>query len=137
MGCFSFYPVKHITTGEGGMFVSHDADTVAKVGKLRAFGVDRRHDERTIPGMYEVPGLGLNYRMSELSAALGRTQMAKLEQNLAERRRNFEALKAALSGLDGIRILDANRPEQTQSHYCMSVVLGDRLAPRQIGRAHV
>lgn len=131
MGCFSFYPVKHITTGEGGMFISRHADVVEKVAKLRAFGVDRKHDERTIPGMYEVPSLGLNYRMSEMQAALGRTQMAKIAQNLDERRANFEALKQGLANAPNVRVLDSTSPRASQSHYCMSVVLDDRIGARR------
>src|SRR5947207_1605999 len=51
----SFYPVKHITTGDGGMFVTRHADLAAKVAKARAFGVDRSFAERAIPGVYDVP----------------------------------------------------------------------------------
>jgi perosamine synthetase len=97
VGTFSFYPVKHITTGEGGMFVSRHADVAQQVARLRAFGVDRTHGERSIPGMYEVPSLGLNYRMSEMQAALGRTQTAKLPAFLGARRANFEALRGHLA----------------------------------------
>jgi len=59
-GCFSFYPVKQITTGEGGMLLSRHRSVAEGVGRLRAFGVDRKHDERAIPGLYDVVGLGLN-----------------------------------------------------------------------------
>src|SRR5262249_39092331 len=52
-GCFSFYPVKHITTAEGGLFVSRHSDVAEAVARLRAFMVDRKHDERAVPGMYD------------------------------------------------------------------------------------
>ncbi len=61
VGCFSFYPVKHITTAEGGMFVSRHEELAGRVAKLRAHGVDRTHSERSVPGMYDVPSIGLNY----------------------------------------------------------------------------
>jgi dTDP-4-amino-4,6-dideoxygalactose transaminase len=122
-GCYSFYPVKHITTGEGGMLVSKEKAFAESVARKRGFGVDRTHSERAIPGMYEVPQLGLNYRMSEMQAALGRAQMRRIEENLSRRRRNFEALKKALQGQPGLRILDAADPRQKSSHYCLSVVL--------------
>jgi dTDP-4-amino-4,6-dideoxygalactose transaminase len=129
--CFSFYPVKHITTGEGGMFVTRHRDVAESVGKLRAFGVDRTHGERAIPGMYEVPTLGLNYRMSEMQAALGQSQLRRIEENLRMRRENFAALKRALTDLPNVRILDNVRPDAISSHYCLSLVLQDGLAARR------
>jgi dTDP-4-amino-4,6-dideoxygalactose transaminase len=131
MGCFSFYPVKHITTGEGGMFVSRRREIADAVAKLRAFGVDRTHSERAIPGMYEVPSLGLNYRMSEMQAALGRTQIARIEQNLRERRDNFARLKKGLAGVSRVRVLDAAAPEAESSHYCLVAVLDGELGRKR------
>jgi dTDP-4-amino-4,6-dideoxygalactose transaminase len=122
-GCFSFYPVKHMTTGEGGMFVTRHADVHAGVSRLRAFGVDRSHAERTLPGMYDVPTLGLNYRMSEMQAALGRSQLRRMSEALRQRRENFATLKAALAHLPAVRVLDARRPEAVNSHYCLVMVL--------------
>jgi dTDP-4-amino-4,6-dideoxygalactose transaminase len=123
VGTFSFYPVKHITTGEGGMFVSRHADVATQVARLRAFGVDRTHSERSIPGMYEVPSLGLNYRMSEMQAALGRTQTAKLPAFLETRAANFEALRTGLAGTPNLRVLDG----ANNSHYCLVAVLEGKL----------
>jgi dTDP-4-amino-4,6-dideoxygalactose transaminase len=131
VGTFSFYPVKHITTGEGGMFVSRFAEVSQAVARLRAFGVDRTHSERSIPGMYEVPSLGLNYRMSEMQAALGRTQTAKLPTILERRRTNFEALKGALAGTAGVRVLDSQTSHAKNSHYCLVTVLEGKLGPQR------
>ena len=131
VGTFSFYPVKHITTGEGGMFLSRHADVAQQVARLRAFGVDRTHSERSIPGMYEVPSLGLNYRMSEMQAALGRTQTAKLPRILEARRANFEALKAGLAGTPNVRILDSQTSHAKNSHYCLITVLEGKLGPHR------
>jgi perosamine synthetase len=122
-GCFSFYPVKHITTGEGGMFVSRHAAVAEAVAKLRAFGVDRTHVERSVPGMYDVPSLGLNYRMSEMQAALGRAQLRRFDENLERRRTNFTALKECLAGIAGLRIIDSVDVRSSNSHYCMTLVL--------------
>src|SRR6185436_2783517 len=95
----SFYPVKHITTGDGGMFVTRHADLAAKVAKARAFGVDRTFAERAIPGVYDVPTLGINYRLSDINSAIGRKQLERLNIMLDRRKRNFERLKAALANL--------------------------------------
>lgn len=122
-GCFSFYPAKHITTGEGGMFVSRHAHLAESVAHKRAFGVDRTHSGSTIPGIYEVTQLGLNYRMSEIHAALGRTQMRKLPEILSRRFHNFASLKKMVSQQTDVRVLDATDPRQKSSHYCLSAIL--------------
>lgn len=122
-GCFSFYPVKHITTGEGGMFVTRHRQVAEAVAKLRAFGMDRSHTERTMPGMYDVVMLGLNYRMSEMQAVLGRQQLARIQEILERRRDNFTRLKFLLSGVVGVWLLDTTNEDAANSHYCLSVVL--------------
>ena len=122
-GCFSFYPIKHITTGEGGMLVTRHAAVAESVGKLRAFGVDRSHAERAAPGMYDVPSLGLNYRMSEMQAALGRSQLRRIDANVAHRRENFSTLIRAFAGFPGVRVLDWVDPRVMTSPYCLSLVL--------------
>jgi dTDP-4-amino-4,6-dideoxygalactose transaminase len=130
-GTFSFYPVKHLTTGEGGMFVTRHADVAERVRRLRAFGVDRTHAERTVPGMYDVPTLGLNYRMSELQAALGRAQLRRAPRMLAHRARTFAHMREALRDVEGLRVVDATDPRAESAHYCMSVVLEGPLAARR------
>jgi len=130
-GCFSFYPVKHITTGDGGMFVSRDRDFASRVAKARAFGVDRSFSERSVPGMYEVPTLGLNYRMSDINAALGRQQLGRVDEILERRRGNFLRLKATLDEVDNIQVLDAQNDDTRSSHYCLSVVLAGALKGRR------
>jgi perosamine synthetase len=127
-GTFSFYPVKHLTTAEGGMFVTRHEHVAKRVRALRAFGVDRSHTERTVPGMYDVPTLGLNYRMSEVQAALGRAQLRRAEENLARRSANFARLSVALADVPGVRIVDNVDPRGNNSHYCMNIVLSGRLA---------
>lgn len=126
--CFSFYPVKHITTGDGGMFATRHQHVAEKVRKARAFGVDRSFAERTIPGMYDVPTLGLNYRMSDINAALGRKQLSRIDENLRRRRDNFAQLKMALSGLEHVSVIDAQDSASANSHYCLSIVLDGPLA---------
>jgi perosamine synthetase len=130
-GCFSFYPVKHITTAEGGMFVTRHADVAAQVARLRAFGVDRTHAERSAPGMYEVPSLGLNYRMSEMQAALGRSQLARIDDNLRRRAANFARLARACAQPGLVDILDGHDAACANSHYCLAVLLRGPLAGRR------
>jgi len=130
-GCFSFYPVKHMTTGEGGMFVTRHEHVSQAVAKLRAFGVDRTHSERTLPGMYDVPSLGLNYRMSEMQAALGRSQLRRMQDVLAQRASLFGRYRSLLGGLPQVRLIDTDAAESCSSHYCASAVFeGEYAATR-------
>lgn len=129
--CFSFYPVKHITTGDGGMFVSKHKDLADRVAKGRAFGVDRSFGERTIPGMYDVPTLGINYRLSDINSAIGRKQLERIGEILERRNDNFTKLKRGISELRDVAILDAGSQASVNSHYCLSVVLDGALASRR------
>lgn len=119
IGCFSFYPVKHITTGEGGMLISKDQTIAHYLENFRAFSVDRQFTERKIPGIYDVNGVGLNYRMSELQAALGCTQMDKLPEILKRRKHNFQSLKKKFLTIEGIGVLDSLNEDITNSYYCL------------------
>jgi dTDP-4-amino-4,6-dideoxygalactose transaminase len=130
-GAFSFYPVKHITTAEGGMLILRDAELAAKLRLRRAFGVDRSHGERKIPGHYDAVALGFNYRMSELHAAIGIEQVKKLPQFLARRAENFAVLAEHLGDMEGVTVLPAPRGRITASHYCLAAVLNRELAAKR------
>jgi UDP-4-amino-4,6-dideoxy-N-acetyl-beta-L-altrosamine transaminase len=86
---FSFHPVKIITTGEGGMAVTNDASLVKKMARLRSHGITRYAEDMTHapdgPWYYQQIELGFNYRLTELQAALGLSQMSRLDQFVAER----------------------------------------------------
>jgi dTDP-4-amino-4,6-dideoxygalactose transaminase len=130
-GCFSFYPAKHITTGEGGMLLTRHRRLAEAVRRARGFGVDRTFAERPTPGLYDVPALGLNYRMSDINAALGRRQLGRFGENLERRRANFASLKQSLRGLEHVQVIDARQDATASSHYCLSVVLTGPLGPRR------
>lgn len=131
-GCFSFYPVKHFTTAEGGMIILKEKQLAEKIRLLKAFGVNRSHGERKIPGEYDVTCLGYNYRMSEVHAAIGVEQMKKLPGFLSRRRKNFDALSKSLSALESLRVLPQPVDENfVSSHYCMGVLLPASLTPRR------
>jgi perosamine synthetase len=128
VGTFSFYPVKHITTGDGGMLITRHMELAQKISKARAFGVDRSFAERTVPGVYDVLSLGINYRLSDINSAIGREQLKRLDTILDRRSRNFVALKKRLADLEHVAILDVASPHQTSSHYCLTAVLEGPLA---------
>lgn len=131
-GVFSFYPVKHLTTAEGGMIILKDPALAEKLRLLKAFGVDRSHSERKIPGMYDVVALGFNYRMSEIHAAIGIEQMKKLPGFLQKREENYRLLESALSGNPGITVLpQPNNARFRSSYYCLGLLLEEGLEDRR------
>lgn len=130
-GCYSFYPVKHITTGEGGMFVSQHENVVKEVANFRAFSVDRTHTERQIPGIYDVTNVGMNYRMSEMQAALGRGQVEKIPAILKARKANFTQLKGRLAEVAEVHVLDSAEDRLENSHYCLIALLKGGLAKKR------
>jgi len=95
--CFSFHPVKTIAAGEGGAVTTNDADMAARIGRLRNHGVTRDEALLTDPELsldaagrrhpwgYEQLELGFNYRMTDIEAALGLSQLAKLDRFIARR----------------------------------------------------
>ena len=123
VGVFSFYPVKHITTAEGGMVITRDADLASRLKLRKAFGVDRTHGERKIPGTYDVVALGFNYRMSELHAAIGIEQVKKLPSFLKRRAANYRVLSAALADIPNVQQLVSTGGRFLSSYYCLSAIL--------------
>ncbi|MFB0566244.1 MAG: DegT/DnrJ/EryC1/StrS family aminotransferase [Candidatus Aminicenantaceae bacterium] len=122
-GCFSFYPIKHISTAEGGMLTTDNDEIAHFVGKARAFGIDRSIEERKVPGIYDVKYLGNNYRMSEIKAALGLVQLKKLEGMNKKRRENYSTLRKLLEEIEGIVLFKQPDKNSTSAHFCLSVML--------------
>jgi dTDP-4-amino-4,6-dideoxygalactose transaminase len=127
MGSFSFYPVKHMTTGEGGMVVSRDPDVIASIASLKAFGYDRSPAARSIPGVYDIARLGINYRMSEMAAAIGLVQLTRIAQFAEQRDANTAALRGALARGEGFRLLPDGDSRRKHANYCLIAVLDDSL----------
>ena len=100
---FSFHPVKIITTAEGGMALTNDELLAQKMGLFRSHGITREASqmlgESDGPWYYQQIELGFNYRMTELQAALGISQLNRLEQFIQERRRLAKEYDSHLSSL--------------------------------------
>jgi UDP-4-amino-4,6-dideoxy-N-acetyl-beta-L-altrosamine transaminase len=100
---FSFHPVKIVTTAEGGMALTNNAALAASMALLRSHGITR--DERSMtrvpdgPWYYEQIALGFNYRMTDLQAALGLSQMDRLQEFVAARHALARRYDAQLAGL--------------------------------------
>jgi UDP-4-amino-4,6-dideoxy-N-acetyl-beta-L-altrosamine transaminase len=99
----SFHPVKIITSGEGGMITTNDDELAWRIGMLRTHGITREPGRMTReadgPWYYQQLELGYNYRMTDLQAALGASQMSKLESFAARRRELADLYDRELSGL--------------------------------------
>lgn len=96
---FSFHPVKTITSGEGGMAVTNDPELAIRMARLRSHGITRNAAEMTHapdgPWYYQQIELGFNYRMTDIHAALGLSQMRRLDEFVAQRHaiaKNYDQL---------------------------------------------
>ena len=118
-GIFSFHPRKAVTTGEGGAVVTND-DALAETCRQL-----RNHGQGTADGRREFLTVGLNYRMTDLQAAIGCVQLAKLPEMLDARRRIARAYLAGLADCAGLR-LPSDPDEHTWQTFM--VVLDDAIS---------
>jgi perosamine synthetase len=124
---FSFHPVKTITTAEGGAILTADDALALAMRDFRSHGLVRdrarlaRHDG---PWSYEIQSLGFNYRLSDLQAALGRSQLAKLDRFVARRREIVARYRAALSQHPRLELL-AETPGAEPAWHLFAVLLPD------------
>lgn len=119
MGVFAFYPNKQITTGEGGVIVTNDDDRASLMRALRNQG--RAPGDTWLQHTY----LGYNYRMDEMSAALGVAQMARLEELLSARQRVADWYAQYLEGIVGVQPPFV-APETTRPSWFVYVVRLER-----------
>jgi perosamine synthetase len=101
MAMFSFHPVKHLTTGEGGMVTTKDDRLAEMLRRFRNHGIssDARQRHESGQWFYEMVMLGYNYRLTDIACALGLSQLSKLDANLTRRREiasDYERLLADL-----------------------------------------
>jgi len=120
---FSFHPVKIITTAEGGLATTNDSLLAQRMADLRSHGIvrDKERFERPAPGpwVYEQQMLGFNYRMTDLQAALGLSQLQRLEVIVSERKRLLEQYRLLLADLP-LRLLEI--PQDVSSALHLAVI---------------
>jgi perosamine synthetase len=106
MTAFSFHPVKHVATGEGGMVTTGRADCADALRRFRNHGISSEARQRQAEGQwrYEMVLLGFNYRLTDIACALGLSQLKKLEANLLRRREIAARYAAAFSSLVGVTL---------------------------------
>lgn len=106
LGCFSFFANKNLATGEGGLVATDDDDAAAEIRLLRSHGMTsltwKRHSTRSHG--YDVLAAGHNYRITEITAALGLVQLGKLEQGNSRRRRLYKLYCRAFAEQERLEI---------------------------------
>lgn len=97
----SFHPVKIITTGEGGLIATNDADIAERCRKFRSHGMEKTPEIMAEHGnwYYAMDEVGLNYRLTDIQAALGTSQLSRLDENIARRKEIAARYHDALAGL--------------------------------------
>jgi dTDP-4-amino-4,6-dideoxygalactose transaminase len=119
MTIFSFHPAKTITTGEGGMVLTNDADLNHRLRRFRDNGIERTSEwhtrpmEETYPGYYEVAEMTGNFHMTAFQAALGISQLARIDAFITKRRQLVAIYRKLLAYLPGVRLLDETADEIT------------------------
>ena len=120
---FSFHPVKIITTGEGGLATTNDPVLAQRMAELRSHGIVREVErfERPVAGpwMYEQQQLGFNYRITDIQAALGLSQLQRLDDIVAERNRQLQLYHQLLADLP---VLLLNIPDDVISSVHLAVI---------------
>lgn len=127
---FSFHPVKPLTTAEGGMVVTNNPELAGKVRTFRNHGIttDFRQREASGSWCYEMVSLGFNYRLPDLSCALGLSQLARLPSWIRRRNEIAAVYDRAFMETDGVRPL-VSKPDRTHGYHLYVVTLqGDRNA---------
>ena len=140
LAIFSFHPVKHIATGEGGMITTNDERLYHRLLRLRTHGITREPaDLQRVPdgGWYmEMQELGYNYRLPDLNCALGLSQLTRAAEGLARRRALAARYDAAFAAVPGVTVLAPGRPGHAYHLYVIQVAdrmgLYDYLKTKQI-----
>jgi UDP-4-amino-4,6-dideoxy-N-acetyl-beta-L-altrosamine transaminase len=126
MTVFSFHPVKSITTGEGGMILTNRKDLYQRLQRLRSHGITRNPAEMADPGQgawyYEQTELGFNYRITDIQAALGMSQLKRLDEFVGRRRQLAARYAERLAGLK--LVLPEVAADRDSAHHLYPIQVG-------------
>jgi perosamine synthetase len=130
---FSLHPVKHITTGEGGMVTTDDPALAARLRTFRNHGITAEHQRRE-DWRYEIVDLGYNYRLSDIQSALGLSQLARLSEQIVRRREIAAQYTRAFAAVPGIELPAVLADRESAWHL---YVVRLRLDALRVGRAEI
>jgi UDP-4-amino-4,6-dideoxy-N-acetyl-beta-L-altrosamine transaminase len=133
MTVFSFHPVKSVTTGEGGVITTNREDLYRKLLRLRSHGINQLDDPLVDPILgftdgkknlwyHEMQELGFHYRLSEIQAALGVSQLKKLDKFISKRKRLAKNYDDMLSGKPGIQLTQKQFRDSSAHHLYILLV---------------
>jgi len=124
-GCFSFFGNKNMTTGEGGMLTTGDERLAARARLLRSHGMTTASYDRFRGHAhgYDVTALGFNYRLDDVRAAIGRAQLARLDELHARRRRVFSWYAEELSDVGRVSLPFGGRDLAAATPHILSIVV--------------
>ncbi len=133
MTCLSFHPVKHITTGEGGMILTDDSVLADKLKLFRNHGITTDHRQRLESGswFYEMTELGYNYRITDIQCALGKSQVAKLGGWIKTRQKIAKKYDDAFDKIDLITPLKVSG-EVSNAYHLYVIQLSDSLNRNEV-----
>lgn len=116
--CFSFHPVKNMTTGEGGMITTNDKDFYRKMKAFRSHGInkDYKHREKDMSYYYDMEFIGYNYRLSDILCALGISQLKKLD-NFVNKRKEISKRYDSFFSRYSIEIVEPIKDLYDNSHH--------------------
>ena len=128
ISCFSFHPVKHMTTCEGGMALTQDEKLAAHMRRFRNHGIDSDHRSREAAGAhaYDMVELGYNYRLPDVQCALGLAQLPRLDGWVHARQKIAAAYDRAFAGIEQVTPL-RTRGDRTNAHHLYVVKLDPAL----------
>jgi perosamine synthetase len=128
--CFSLHPVKHITSGEGGVVTTDDAGLAARLRLFRNHGIasDHRSRETTGSWFYEMVELGYNYRLTDIQCALATSQLAHLETWVHRRQDIARRYDEAFAQLDGVELLEV-RGDVSHAYHLYVIRVGTDAVP--------
>ena len=132
--CFSFHPRKLLTCGDGGMITTNDADVAKNCRLLRQHGMSISDLARTVSNKYlseNYIGLGYNYRMTDIQAAVARVQLGRMAEIVSLRRENAAKYCEKLSGIDGI-YLPRDQPFSKTNWQSFCILLDDRVSQQYV-----
>ena len=126
ISCFSFHPVKHLTTCEGGMALTGEADMAAHMRRFRNHGIDSDHRSREKSGTfaYDMRELGYNYRLPDVQCALGLAQLTRLSGWVAGRQHIAGLYDQALAGMTQVTPLKTHS-DRSHAYHLYVVKLAD------------